>query len=337
MTKLIDDPTSVVSDMASGVALAHPRLRQLGDYTTIVTRENRTEGVAIVSGGGSGHEPAHWGYVGRGMLDAACGGEVFTSPPVDQILGAIRFVDERNAHAGVLLVVKNFAGDVMNFGMAAETAADEGIPVTTVTVNDDVSIPDPDLRRGIAGAVLVHKTAGAAAARGAALEKVKQVAHKAIRNMASCGIATSACVLPGASGPSFELAEGEMEVGIGIHGERGTATMPLQSATRMCEIVFAALKENLPPLGDRRVLLLINGMGGTPALELHLLFGGMHRLVSEMGAIVAIGLVGNYMTSLDMTGFSGTILLLDEELEDLLRAEHSAPAFPNLSCEPIGL
>ena len=331
MGQLLNDPSSVVFDMATGVTLAHPHLQQLGEYATIATTESPLERVAIVSGGGSGHEPAHWGYVGKGMLDAACAGQVFTSPPVEQILDAIHVLDRRNDHAGVLLVVKNFAGDVMNFGMAAETARNEGVPIAVVTVNDDVSISDPSSRRGVAGAVLLHKIAGAMAVRGAPLVEVKRTATRAVRNMASYGIATSPCVLPGAKGPSFELADDEMELGIGIHGERGTATVPLQRAGQMCELVFAALREQLPSLRSSRILLLVNGMGGTPSLELYLVFAEIHRLASGVGATVAIGLVGNFMTSLNMVGFSSTILLLDDELEELLRAEHHATAFPDLT------
>jgi dihydroxyacetone kinase-like protein len=331
MNQLINDPAKAVAEMARGILLAHPHLQQLGTYPTIVTREDRTERVSLASGGGSGHEPAHWGYVGPGMLDAACGGDVFTSPSAEQVHEAIRFLDGRNGHVGVLLIVKNFAGDVMNFGIAADTARNEGVSVATVVVNDDVSIPDPANRRGIAGAPLVHKVAGAMALRSAPLGEVRRVAEKAVENLASFGVATTACTLPGARRPSFALADGEMELGIGIHGERGIATAPLKDATGICEIVAEKLQASLPPLGKRRVLLLINGMGGTPTLELYLVFGLMHRMVSKMGAEIAIGLAGNYMTSLGMAGFSGTILVLDRELEELLRAQHGAPAFPDLS------
>lgn len=329
MKKLVNDPSKVVSEMARGALLAHSHLKRLGDYATLVTNEEKTQRVALVSGGGSGHEPAHWGYIGAGMLDAACAGDVFTSPGVDQIHEAIRYLDARNSHAGVLAVVKNFAGDVMNFGVATENARSEGAVVDSIVVNDDVSIPDPANRRGIAGAVLVHRIAGALASAKAPLAEVKRVAEKTVGGLASFGVAIGACTLPGAARPSFPLTEGEMELGIGIHGERGIATVPLQNAAGICALVAEKLGEHLP-LRKSRILLLVNGMGGTPPSELYIAYGQMHDLLTKMGADVAMGLVGNYMTSLDMAGFSATILLLDRELEELLRTPHGAPAFPDL-------
>ncbi|PKM54542.1 MAG: dihydroxyacetone kinase subunit DhaK, partial [Firmicutes bacterium HGW-Firmicutes-5] len=291
--------------------------------------------VALVSGGGSGHEPSHGGFVGKGMLDGAVAGAVFTSPTPDQVYEAIKAVD---GGKGVLLVVKNYTGDVMNFEMAAEMAAEEGITVEHVVVNDDVAVEDSTWttgRRGIAGTVLIHKIAGAKAEAGGDLQEVKRVAEKVIANVKSMGMALTTCTVPAAGKPSFVLGDDEVEIGMGIHGEPGTHRETLRSANETVDHLLGKVLEDLSLEKDDEVAVLVNGLGGTPIMELYVANLRMElyvanlrvaEVLAEKGIRIAKTYVGNYMTSLDMAGFSVTVLKLDAELKDLLFAPADTPA-----------
>ncbi|ELK48611.1 dihydroxyacetone kinase subunit DhaK [Halobacillus sp. BAB-2008] len=294
----------------------------------IVRKDAPVEGkVGIVSGGGSGHEPAHAGFVGKGMLDAAVSGEVFTSPTPDQILEAIKAVD---SGAGVLLVVKNYTGDVMNFDMAKELAEAEGIAVESVLVNDDVAVEDSSFttgRRGVAGTVFVHKIAGAKAEEGASLEEVKQTAEHVVHNVRTMGVALSPCIMPTSGEPSFHLEDGEMELGIGIHGEPGVETKPLATADEIATALLDSVLSELEPVGNDQAAVMINGMGATPEMELYVFNRKVQELLAEKGVSVCRTFVGEYMTSLEMAGCSLTILKVDDDLKALLNAPSEAPAF----------
>ncbi|MDX8044540.1 dihydroxyacetone kinase subunit DhaK [Gracilibacillus sp. S3-1-1] len=328
MKKVINNAEHVVDQMLDGLVSAHPdELKRLPDTTVIIRKDAPIKGkVGIVSGGGSGHEPAHAGFVGRGMLDAAVAGEVFTSPTPDQILEAIKAVD---GGAGVLLVIKNYTGDVMNFEMAQEMAEMEGIQVASVVVNDDVAVEDSTFtigRRGIAGTVFVHKVAGAKAEAGATLEEVKAVANQTIASVRSMGVALSSCTLPAAGKPSFTLAENEMEIGIGIHGEPGIERVALVSAD---EITTILLNKILAEIDEESsdVAVMVNGLGSTPEMELHIVNKKVAEVLRDKGMNVYRTWVGEYMTSLDMAGFSITILSLNEGLMELLVEDVKTVAF----------
>lgn len=303
-------------------------MRRLEETTVIVRKDAPVEGkVGIVSGGGSGHEPAHAGFVGKGMLDAAVSGEVFTSPTPDQILEAIKAVD---SGAGVLLVVKNYTGDVMNFDMAKELAEAEGIAVESVLVNDDVAVEDSSFttgRRGVAGTVFVHKIAGAKAEEGASLEEVKQTAEHVVHNVRTMGVALSPCIMPTSGEPSFHLEDGEMELGIGIHGEPGVETKPLATADEIATALLDSVLSELEPVGNDQAAVMINGMGATPEMELYVFNRKVQELLAEKGVSVCRTFVGEYMTSLEMAGCSLTILKVDDDLKALLNAPSEAPAF----------
>lgn len=319
MKKLINAPGDVVAESVAGFAAAHEDIvRAQFDPTFVVRRDAPVAGkVGIVSGGGSGHEPLHAGYVGVGMLDAAVPGAVFTSPTPDPILAATRAVD---GGAGVLHIVKNYTGDVLNFETAAELASLEGIEVRSVVVADDVAVEDSLYtagRRGVAGTVLVEKVAGAAAERGDDLAAVTAIAQHAIDNVRSMGVALSPCTVPHAGRPSFDLEEDEVEIGIGIHGEPGRHRVPLQSADSITDHLLDAVTADLRLRPGERVLLLVNGMGGTPLSELHIVYGHARRRLEEAGIVVARSLVGNHVTSLDMQGASVTVLRLDDALLEL--------------------
>lgn len=329
MKKIINDPNTVVQDMLAGFVAAYPKDVKLLPDTTVIARKNAPieNKVGLVSGGGSGHEPAHAGYVGEGMLDAAVAGEVFTSPTPDQVFEAIKAVD---GGAGVLLIIKNYTGDVMNFEMAAEMAEAEGIQVEQVVVNDDVAVEDSSFttgRRGIAGTVFVHKIAGAKAMQGATLQEVKAAAEKTIANVRSIGMALTPCIVPAAGTPSFTLEENEMEIGIGIHGEPGIERKNIVAAddiaTELTEKVLADM--NLQN-GDE-VAVMVNGLGATPEMELYIINKKVNDILTEKGIAVYGTFVGEYMTSLEMAGCSVTLLKLDQELKELLDAESKAPAF----------
>jgi dihydroxyacetone kinase-like protein len=319
MRKLLNDPADVVRESLAGLAAAHGDLLRYDAENRIVVRADapRTGKVALVSGGGSGHEPLHGGFVGLGMLDAACPGEVFTSPVPEQMLAATKAVD---GGAGVVHIVKNYTGDVMNFKLAAEDAADEGIAVESVLIDDDVAVQDSLYtagRRGVGATVLAEKIAGAAAERGSDVQAVAGVARRVNERSRSFGIALSSCTPPAAGESIFELPAGEMEVGIGIHGEPGRRRAALGTASEIAGIIVDAVLSDLQPAAGSRVLPFVNGMGGTPALELYLLYGEVDRRLREQGLEPVRNLVGSYITSLEMAGASLTLLALDDELVEL--------------------
>ncbi len=328
MKKIINAIPDIVTEMLDGVAAAHPEtLRRLEGQSVIVRKEIRSDKVTLVSGGGSGHEPAHAGYVGTGMLDAAVAGEVFTSPTPDRIKAAI---DAVRSDAGTLLIVKNYSGDVMNFEMAAELAETDGVKTRSVIVNDDVAVENSTYttgRRGIAGTVFVHKIAGALAERGADLDAVAAVAQKVVDNVRSMGFALSPCTVPANGRPGFDLGDGEMEFGLGIHGEPGVRRAPVENADSLAKNLLAVIFDDLPFRRGDRVAVLVNGLGGTPLMELYILNRSVAALCRERGLAVAKTYVGNFMTSLEMAGASVSLLRLDPELESLLADPSDAPAF----------
>ncbi|MEC9489600.1 MAG: dihydroxyacetone kinase subunit DhaK [Halanaerobiales bacterium] len=320
--KLINDPDNVVQEMIEGIVMASShRLEKLDGYNIVVRKDAPVEKVGLVSGGGSGHEPAHAGYVGQGMLDAAVAGDVFTSPTPDAIFEAIKAVDSGN---GVLLIIKNYTGDIMNFEMAAEMAEAEGIKVDHVVVNDDVAVEDSLYttgRRGVAGTVFVHKIAGAKAAQGADLKEVKRSAEKVIKNVRTKGMAINPCQLPAAEKTTFSLAEDEMEMGIGIHGEPGTEKTKLKKVDQIVELLLDDILSDLEIKTNEKVTLMINGMGGTPLMELYIANRKANQLLKDKGINIYKNYVGEFMTSLEMEGLSITILKLDDDLINLLEAE----------------
>ncbi|WP_190821661.1 dihydroxyacetone kinase subunit DhaK [Saccharopolyspora pogona] len=319
MKKIINDPADVVAESLRGMAAAHPDLlRVRTDPAVIVRADAPVSGkVAVVSGGGSGHEPLHGGFVGPGMLSAAVPGPVFTSPTPDAVQAAI---DETNGGAGVLLVVKNYTGDVLNFETAAELAGMDGVEVRSVIVDDDVAVKDSTHtagRRGVGGTVLVEKIVGAAAERGTDLDRCEELAKRIVSQVRSMGMAVNAPTVPHVGQPSFDLAADEMEIGIGIHGEPGRARVPLASADDIVRRLLDPIVEDLPFASGDDVLLFTNSMGGTPLLELYLAHGIAERLLAERGIRVRRRLVGPYITSLEMQGMSLTLLKLDDELTEL--------------------
>lgn len=328
MKKLINGVDNIVSEMLDGMTAAFPQyVKRLEGFEVLVRAKGPSEKVALVSGGGSGHEPSHGGFVGKGMLDGAVAGAVFTSPTPDQVFEAIKAV---NGGKGVLLVIKNYTGDVMNFEMAADMARDEGIDVEQVIVADDVAVENSTWttgRRGIAGTVFVHKIAGAAAESGLGLADVKRVAEKVIANVRSMGMAVNACTVPAAGKPSFDLKDDEVEIGIGIHGEPGTHREKISPVNDIADKLLAKiLAEGIYSAGDE-VAVMVNGMGGTPLMELFVANKHVHDVLSAKGIKIAKTLVGNYMTSLDMEGFSVTLLKVDAELLKFLNAPADTPAF----------
>jgi dihydroxyacetone kinase-like protein len=319
MKKIINDPATVVAEALRGMALAHADvLRVIDDPAVVVRADAPVSGkVAIISGGGSGHEPMHGGFVGRGMLDAACPGAVFTSPTPDQVQEAITAVD---GGAGVLLIVKNYTGDVLNFETAAELAAAGDVETRSVVIDDDVAVKDSLYtagRRGVGGTVLLEKIVGAAAERGDDLDAVERLANRVIANVRSMGMALTAPTVPHVGEPSFDLPDDEMEVGIGIHGEPGRARVPLENADGIVASLLEPIVTDLPFGSGDRVLLFTNSMGGTPLVELYLAHGIAERLLAERGITVERRLVGPLITSLEMQGMSLTLLKLDDELLEL--------------------
>jgi dihydroxyacetone kinase-like protein len=328
MKKLINDPSTVVADALRGLAAAHPDLRVDHEHKVIWRGDAPVAGkVGLVSGGGSGHEPMHGGFVGLGMLDAACPGEVFTSPTPDQMLAATKLVD---GGAGVLHIVKNYTGDVLNFEMAAEMAAeDAGVKVEAVVTNDDVAVEDSLYtagRRGVGVTVLLEKLCGAAAEAGQDLAAVAALGRKVNGLGRSMGIALTSCTVPAAGKPTFELSEDEMEVGIGIHGEPGRHRLPLENAAGIAERLLDPIVHDLPFERDDSVLAFVNGMGGTPLVELYVVFHEVSRILEAHGISIQRSLVGSYMTSLEMAGCSVTLLKLDDELVRLWDAPVRTPA-----------
>ncbi len=328
MKKIINTVESVVFDMCKGFALAHKDYVELDEKYRIIHRKNIDTGkVNLISGGGSGHEPSHAGFVGKGMLDGAVCGDVFASPSVMQIYNAITKLE---SDKGVLLIIKNYSGDVMNFNGAAEMAEeDDGITVEKVYVNDDVAVTDSLYtvgRRGVAGTVFVHKIAGASAESGAELPEVKRVAEKVISNVRTMGFALTSCTVPAKGEPTFDIEDGDMEFGVGIHGEPGVSREKTVNAKDLAERVVGRILEDMPIEKGSDTAVLLNGLGGTPVQELYILYNEVCRILEEKEINVYFNMVGNYMTSLDMAGASVSILILDNELKALLEAEADTPA-----------
>jgi phosphoenolpyruvate---glycerone phosphotransferase subunit DhaK len=327
MKKLINEPDAVVREALEGIEAAHSDLvRVIYEPAVIVRVDAPVQGkVGIISGGGSGHEPMHGGFVGRGMLDAACPGEVFTSPTPDQMLEATKAVD---GGAGVLHIVKNYTGDVLNFEMAADLAKGEGIEVEAVVTNDDVAVQDSLYtagRRGVGITVIAEKICGAAAEEGKSLAEVAELCRTVNGQGRSMGMALTPCVTPGSGEPSFELADDEMEIGIGIHGEPGRYREKLAPASNVVERLATAIVEDLPYESGDRVLAFVNGMGGTPLIELYIVYRELNRFLQDRGITIERRLIGNYITSLEMAGCSITLLKLDDELTRLWDAPADTP------------
>jgi ATP-dependent dihydroxyacetone kinase len=331
MKKLINDPRLVVREMLEGVVDVHPAMALLADENVVVRAGaggSDSRSVAIISGGGSGHEPAHAGYIGAGMLAAAVAGDVFTSPSVDAVLAAIRYAGRTS---DVLLIVKNYTGDRLNFGLAAELARLEGVAVETVIVGDDVALGDRvprDRRRGIAGTVLVHKLAGAAAEAGASQRQVAEIARSAAAEVRSMGVGIGLCTLPAAGRPGYALADDEVELGLGIHGEKGASRIKTAAADTLVDIVLDAILADLDLAGGAAVALLVNGLGGTPPMELAIVMRRALATLRGRGLNVARAWMGNFMTALEMPGFSLSVLPVDAERLRLLDATTDAPAWP---------
>lgn len=328
MKKIINGVEQVEDQMIMGMVKAYPQYVKKLDCGNVVVRAEKKEGkVALISGGGSGHEPAHGGFVGKGMLDAAVAGAVFTSPTPDQIYEGIKAIA---TDAGVLMIIKNYTGDVMNFEMAAEMAESmDGIKVKQVVTNDDVAVQDSLYtigRRGVAGTVFVHKIAGAKAETGASLDEVQAVAQKVIDNVRTMGMAIKPCIVPAAGTPGFEIADDEMEIGIGIHGEPGVEKKTLESADAIVDQLMEKILADID-YTDSEVAVMINGCGATPLMELFIVNNRVSDVLAEKGIKVYKTLVGEYMTSLEMEGFSISLLRLDDELKELLDAEADTPAF----------
>lgn len=324
MKKIINDPNNVVGDMLKGMQISNPNIIYNSEKD-VIARKIKSNKVGLVSGGGSGHEPAHAGYVGYGMLDAAVCGNVFASPSPDQILEGIHLADSGN---GVLMIVKNYAGDIMNFEIAQELAGMEDIQVDHVVVKDDVSVKDSEDstgRRGISGTVFVHKIAGAKAETGASLEEVKRVANKVIENVRSFGVSLSPCTIPAVGKPGFHIGEDEMEVGMGIHGEAGIETTSLKPSKDIAKLIVEKILAD-KDFGDSEVAVMINGMGATPLMELYILAGDVNDVLIDKELHPVKYYVGNYMTSIEMAGASCTILKLDDELKELLLSPCDTPA-----------
>jgi len=328
MKKIINNPNDVVKEALEGMQMAYKdKLEYVPGFELIVRKDLKNK-VGIISGGGSGHEPLHAGYVGEGMLDAAVAGNIFSSPSPDRISEAIERVDKGG---GVLLVIKNYSGDIMNFGLSKDMAEADDKKVATVIVKDDVAVEDSTYstgRRGIAGTVFVHKIAGAMAEKGASLEEVERAANKAIANIRSMGMAMSACTLPAVGKPGFVLAENEMEVGMGIHGEPGIERTSIKSAKETAKTLLEKILKDYD-YSNSEVALLVNGLGATPLMELYILNREVCNLLEEKNIKVYKNMVGNYTTALDMSGCSLTLMKLDNELKELLDAPCDTPAWKN--------
>lgn len=325
MKKIINNPEQVVEEMLQGIVAAHPSVKRLPGFNVLVRAEASPK-VGLVSGGGSGHEPAHGGFVGKGMLDGAVAGAVFTSPTPDQVYEAIKAVHQQK---GVLLIIKNYTGDVLNFEMANEMAEADDIQVEKVIVNDDVAVENSTWttgRRGIAGTIFVHKIAGAKAEAGADLADVKRVAEKVIGNVRSMGMALNSCTVPAVGKPSFSLDENQVEIGLGIHGEPGTHREELKTADEIVSHLMDKILTDLNPAQGDEVAVLVNGLGATPSMELYIINRKVAEILESKGIHVAKTYVNNYMTSLDMAGFSISLLKLDDELKELLLAPADTPA-----------
>jgi len=327
MKKLINSPDNVVDEALSGMLAAHPGYIRVEEPNIIVRKDAPKSGkVGIISGGGSGHEPMHGGFVGMGMLDAACPGAVFTSPVPDQMLAATKAVD---GGAGVLHIVKNYTGDIMNFELAAELARADGHEVSAVVIADDVAVKDSLYtagRRGVGGTVLAEKIVGAAAEDGADLATVTALCQKVQDNVRSMGMALTSCTVPAAGKPTFEIADDEMEIGVGIHGEPGRSRMKLATADEITELLATPILDDLPFERGDNVLAFVNGLGGTPLIELYIVFNKLSRMCADRGVTISRSLVGSYITSLEMAGCSITLLKLDDELTRYWDAPVNTPA-----------
>ncbi len=326
MKKIINTTDSFVIEMCHGMAKAHPELEFVEQYKVVKKAEINTTKVSLISGGGSGHEPAHAGFVGKGMLDAAVCGDVFASPSQIQVYNALKLTE---SDKGTLMIVKNYSGDCMNFNNAAALAKDDGIAVDAVFVNDDIAVKDSLYtvgRRGVAGTVFVHKIAGAKAETGASLAEVKAVAQKVIDNVRSLGFAFTSCTVPAAGSPTFEIGDDEMEFGVGIHGEPGRKREKLQTSDQLASRIVSDLIEDLDLKKGEEIALLINGFGGSPLQELYLFNNSVSNVLEDAGITIAKTMVGNYMTSIDMAGASVSLLRVDAELKELLEAPVSTPA-----------
>ena len=320
MKKLINDRERFVSDMLTGLKYTDPKIDLIAD-NVVVRKHKKESGVALVSGGGSGHEPAHAGYVAEGMLDAAVCGEVFTSPTPDKVLEAIKHVDNGD---GVLLIVKNYAGDVMNFDMAKEMAEAEGHKVETVVVSDDVAIEDAELRRGVAGTVLVHKYAGYLSDNKHSLTQIKDEVEEMMTSLFSIGMAVQPCMVPTTGEYGFDLDEEEMEIGIGIHGEKGIYREKIETVDKITDRLLTELfKYN----DNKELILMINGMGATPLSELYIVTKNVLEALEEKGIKITKLFVGDYMTALDMQGFSLTVLNHDDQIVSALNAPTESAHF----------
>ena len=327
MKKLINAPENVVGEALAGMAAAHGDLLRVIEPNVVVRVDAPRSGkVGIISGGGSGHEPMHGGLVGRGMLDAACAGDVFTSPVPDQMLAATKAVD---GGAGVLHIVKNYTGDIMNFELAAELAQGEGIEVTSVVIADDVAVQDSLYtagRRGVGGTVLAEKIVGAAAEEGQDLAAVTALCQRVQDNVRSMGMALTSCTVPAAGKPTFEIGDDEMEIGVGIHGEPGRERRKFASADEITEALMTPILDDLPFSSGDRVLAFVNGMGGTPLIELYVVYNKVAQLCAERGLNIERNLIGSYITSLEMAGTSITLLKLDDDFIRLWDAPVHTPA-----------
>ena len=327
MKKLINAPEAVVNEALAGMAAAHGDLLRVIEPNVVVRVDAPRLGkVGIISGGGSGHEPMHGGFVGRGMLDAACAGDVFTSPVPDQMLAATKAVD---GGEGVLHIVKNYTGDIMNFELAAELAQEEGIKVTSVVIADDVAVQDSLYtagRRGVGGTVLAEKIAGAAAEEGQDLATVTALCQRVQDNVRSMGMALTSCTVPAAGKPTFEIGDDEMEIGVGIHGEPGRERRALASADEITEALMTPILDDLPFSSGDRVLAFVNGMGGTPLIELYVIYNKVAQMCADRGLKIERNLVGSYITSLEMAGASITLLKLDDEFTRFWDAPVRTPA-----------
>lgn len=316
MKKIINDPNNVVAETLKGLEYANDKLVYVEELEVIAKKE-KSGNVGIVSGGGSGHEPAHAGYVGKGMLDAAVAGNVFSSPSPDRIIEGIRRADSGK---GVLLVIKNYSGDIMNFDLAKELAEFEDIDVESVVVRDDVAVEDSTYtagRRGIAGTIFVHKVAGAAALKGYSLQEVKRIAQKACDNIRTMGMSMSACTIPANGKANFELGENEIEIGMGIHGEPGVEKTNIKTSKEIAEVLLKHIFDD-KDFSGKEVALLVNGLGATPLMELYILNKDVREILETKNIKVYKSLVGNYMTALDMSGCSITLMELDDELKEMI-------------------
>ncbi len=328
MKKLINRRENIVEEVIQGMVKAYPnKLSRIEGEPIIFRKEKKWGKVALISGGGSGHEPSHAGYVGYGMLDAAVCGEIFTSPGADKVYRAIQ---EVNTGAGVLLIIKNYSGDVMNFEMAAEMAAMEGITVKQVVVDDDIAVENSTYtvgRRGIAGTVFVHKILGAAAEAGYSLDALVDLGNRLLKNIKTMGMSLKSCMVFSTGKQSFEIGDDEVEIGLGIHGEPGTHREKMTTADQFTEKLFTQIDQEANLKKGEEVAVLVNGLGETTLIELFIINNCLQDLLRKKEVIVAKTLVGNYMTSLDMGGFSITIVKLDQETKELLFAEQDTIAF----------